>query len=169
MPGRACPWVRAPAAGSLLCAHVAAATCCTGSACEFLQPAGARLLAASAEPRLMSTESQGSKCPLRPCCRGKRVSRPSELGRVRRAWGERAPHPGWAHIRSRWTSVTVATQTADEVSLRLPEEHGVAVREPEVTGRARPLRLHSCALRFPQVICQEHEGLRQPLMHLPAA
>ena len=44
--------------------------------------------------------------------------------------------------------MTVATQTADEVSLELPEEHGVAVREPEVTGRARCLRLHGCALRF---------------------
>ena len=61
------------------------------------------------------------------------MSRPSELGRVRAAWGERALHPGRPSLQPRVTSVTVATQTTEEGSLVLPEEHGVAVREPEVS------------------------------------
>ncbi len=77
------------------------------------------------------------------------MSRPSELGRVRRAWGGAAINPTWPSRQPQGTSVTVATQTADEGSLVLPGER-------EVTVRAHTLHIQSCALRFRQVLPEEH-------------
>ena len=83
------------------------------------------------------------------------MSRPSELGRVRRAWGGAAINPTWPSRQPQGTSVTVATQTADEGSMVLPGER-------EVTVRAHTLHIQSCALRFQQVLPEEHGkmGLR---------
>ena len=104
------------------------------SYCSLQEPAFWLPLQSPDSGAVLSQQWQASHCFLWFCCRSKPVSRPSDLGRVRRAWSERALHPAWPPLQPRGTSVTVATQTTDEGPLVLPEEHGVAVGEPEVTS-----------------------------------